>query len=502
MELLTQRLAMKTVCMFCVFILCQICTHAQDWSQLPELPVWYELENTSFGKNMTYLPDFDTARGGFNALTHYIAGQQNPTWYNRYKGDTENMFQWSTTFYDMITGDFNGDGINDYMGGTGEVYQGVKISSPPKLPHVAGGYPTGYGSYIFDFDNDGKYDVIKRNNDQPDKNGKLGSIIFGNSDLTKMQVVALPHTSDSTDCILDAYTNNGKARMITLAVDESNKSAKLVLWEIRFITAGSKISVEYIQLYSKQVPYSSAIDSRWSFTVHDKDLKMINILDDVYLINENGILTRHSQSVRPYINLNHIIQSNVINEYIAIGDINNPDINKRPALFVRGNPYSDSIPYARLYRGYYNSSDDYLTLTNAVSVGDINNDGFSDIATYYDGWKTSFGITKFVIYLGIDKSVGVTEQPQNTISFNLQSNNPIARTGKLQVTIKAHPHTSLTLMLYDMRGAQVAELWKGLATGLEQQLALDISTYHLSTGMYNLRLQSGAQFTDKAIIIE
>jgi len=93
-----KRLVMKTVCFVLAFILCQGITHSQDWSQLPELPVWYELENTSFGKNMSYFPNFDTARGGFNALTHYIAGQQNPTWYNRYKGDTENMFDWGGAF--------------------------------------------------------------------------------------------------------------------------------------------------------------------------------------------------------------------------------------------------------------------------------------------------------------------------------------------------------------------------------------------------------------------
>ena len=101
-------------------LLCAATLIAQDYSKLPELPVWYQLDNANVNP-IAYLPDFDSLRGGLNALAiQSDKGITNQTWYNRFQVDTMNMFSWSTTFYALLAGDFDGDGVDDYYGGSGD----------------------------------------------------------------------------------------------------------------------------------------------------------------------------------------------------------------------------------------------------------------------------------------------------------------------------------------------------------------------------------------------
>ncbi|MBL7974115.1 MAG: VCBS repeat-containing protein [Candidatus Kapabacteria bacterium] len=517
-ELLTKRnypamLVIKAITIVLVLLCLPHATHAQDYSKLPELPVWYELENTSFGKNMYYFPNFDTARGGINAFIPYF-GANTPTIYNRYKGDTENMFNWGARAAHLM-GDFNGDGIQDfYFQSTCSFYVGKKNGVPPDTPEVKSyyndirknGFNVGY--FKGDFDNDGKEDVLVSSDSKPTKEYNLGSIIFGNADLSKMQVVNLPHTNDAgfyQECILDAYTNNGKARMITIAADNQFKTAKLVLWEIQFITAGTDLKVKYNNVYSQPIPYSVGVNAPLRLLGINNDKRVIVILDDVYQIEENLIEHKKAFSSRPYKILHHYINNEVHYEYTAISDITNPIFNNRLGLITKGNPFTDSIPYAKIYLGYYNNSDDYLILSNAISVGDVNNDGFGDIAVYYDGWKVSYGITKFAIYLGIDKNVGVNEQPQNTTTKHIAisvRNAVVSKGSSLDVHATAEHSGTYTIDLYAMDGKKITTLWSGALQQGETDIPLPPLPTTLAAGRYNLMIDNGTQFNVCGVIVQ
>jgi len=123
---------------------------------LPELEEWYSWPG-AFGGHISYLPNFDVANGGINAITQRRSG--NPTWYNRFAYDTTNQFTWISPWV-VTRVDLNGDGLIDYVDAEGNVYQGVKENSPP-IPVVGVKY-SGLqgGGFVGDFNNDGFEDII------------------------------------------------------------------------------------------------------------------------------------------------------------------------------------------------------------------------------------------------------------------------------------------------------------------------------------------------------
>ncbi len=493
-------------------------THAQDYSKLPELPVWYELENTSFGKNMTYLPNFDTARGGINAFIPYTSSNT-PTIYNRYKGDIESMFNWGSGLLGTGGGastmaDFDGDGILDFFEiGVIGFYKGKGNGIPPDTNGVKSYFTevskNNYGTqyYVSDYDNDGKQDVIISYG-TPSKEKQLGSIIFGNADLSKMQVVALPHTNDAgfyQECIIDAYTNNGKARMITLAVNETTKTSKLVLWEIVFITAGTNISAKYNSISTQFIPYTVGVNAPLRLLGINNGKRVIVLLDDVYQIEENLIEHKKAFSSRPYKILHHYINNEVLYEYTAISDITNPIFNNRLGLITKGNPFTDSIPYARINKGYYNSIDDYLILKDVLAIGDINKDGIGDVATYYEGFQNNNETNKFAIMLGIDNNVGVNEQPQNTTTKHIAisvRNAVVSKGSSLDVHATAEHSGTYTIDLYAMDGKKITTLWSGALHQGETDIPLQPLPTTLAAGRYNLMIDNGTQFNVCGIIVQ
>lgn len=498
---------MKTTIVLLVLFILTSNTFSQDWSKLPELPVWYELENTSFGKNMTYLPNFDTAHGGLNALIPYTSSNT-PTIYNRYKGDTESMFNWGSGLLGTGGGastmaDFDGDGVLDfYQNGVIGFYKGKSNGVPPDTIGIRSYYfevdknNTTGKYYVSDYDTDGKQDVIISYG-TPSKEKQLGSIIFGNADLSKMQVVALPHTNDAgfyQECIIDAYTNNGKARMITMTWDNNRSNSSLHLYEIRFITSGTTVKVEYQKLSSLFL----SNENSESFLIGIKTFHLYNNTQHSLLF----IATLYNLDNDAFEKL--WFRSQGSPEFkipVSIPDVNLPgwftiSISAKFDLCYGGNPRNNPNPIAKLPDNVMLTDGSGTRLLGVSSVGDINHDGLGDIAAYYSGIDGN----AFRIYLGVVGTVGVQDNTETKLTINIP--NPVQRKHPFEILIKSPSETPAQCELYDMRGKLIALVWQGELQSGTNNIGITVHRTEVSAGMYNLRITYGSQFTDKAIIIE
>jgi len=118
---------MKTlVVAFAVLLLGRVPLPAQKILQdtIPQLKEWWRAPETEKGLGkygVCYIPNFYHGR---DAMGVSINNGQMETWLNRFPGDRENIFTWKGGG-PVLQGDFNGDGITDFMAG-GYIYRGIK----------------------------------------------------------------------------------------------------------------------------------------------------------------------------------------------------------------------------------------------------------------------------------------------------------------------------------------------------------------------------------------
>src|ERR1700754_3777649 len=108
----------------------------------PELEEWFYIDGQDswmlggIGKEFSYLPDFEPARGGTNATLVQVHTSV-PTWYNRYHGDTINQFSWPVlSGRDMRKADLNADGVDEYISRNGLLHRGITQGEPPEREFI------------------------------------------------------------------------------------------------------------------------------------------------------------------------------------------------------------------------------------------------------------------------------------------------------------------------------------------------------------------------------
>ncbi|MFN8368022.1 MAG: T9SS type A sorting domain-containing protein [Candidatus Kapaibacterium sp.] len=494
---------MKLFLVLLLVVCSTLATHSQDWSKLPELPVWYE-EVNGRGINMSYLPDFDTANGGTDAI---YFGYGNFTNYNRYKGDTINMFSFDHGHSRIWHGDFNGDGITDYSTSYCMFYKGVKKFAPPQLPKAIDYDVTkcaGVIGTVADINNDGKDDMIYFESPSPDTSKILGALLLGNEDIQKMELVYLPFTEwfdfdESAQCLKDAYYLEGKgARIITMTWDKNYKNGKLHMWAVDIAGDLGKRTVNYRWLATLKCNFEPAQYIASFYTgIHIKNLGLncfklhpdtYNLVDDKFDKTLSNLATGSGGSI-----LFEKAFRKTQNLGWCYGLVNN---NECAVVCFEGSPLQENQPIARFPCTVKVSPDEELRAASIISSGDVNHDGINDIACTYTNGKRLFRI-----YLGIDGSTNVSgEDSQTTITINIQ--NPLPNKQQYSIHITSQRETSATLELYSLQGTKVMDVWNGELTVGENSISCNVQKYNLSNGMYNLRLNAGKHVMDKAIIIE
>ncbi|MBL7998643.1 MAG: VCBS repeat-containing protein [Candidatus Kapabacteria bacterium] len=517
---LTRQTTTRTQGAFLISILLALAalTHtaiAQDWSKLPELSVWYEEVNGIGGSGLSYLPDFDIANGGKNAL--YCGGK---VIYNRFKGDTATMFNFAGGSK-VLYGDYNGDGIRDYFTNHYHMYQGVKNGAPPK-PQYVSRYYDGYSHFAFitstDINQDGKDDIVFASSSFPDtvQPKGIGTVLVGGDDLRQLERIKLPCTPTmyndlsrvrvEEQCLMDAYYLEGKGmRIITLTWIRDKKAGGITqgtlrLWSVALSGTQNNRTVKYELLTSYSLeggdaiyayPYLFKAYNQAKPEVHGFKLSPItfNLINDTFSQVSFGIQqgsggTRISlQSVR--------------------GESHFTWLDARPKngelqlLCFDGNPSQPQLPFAYLpcYIPYPGESDK-LNVYDFHTIGDVNGDGLNEIACAY----TNSRMRIFRIYFGMDGTTSVIENPNTQLQLEFPQ--PMQATKPVLLRITINEAMRGTLTLYTQRGEIAATVWSGDLNSGENAIPFDAQRLGVGRGWYNIRLQAGATVLDKPIIIE
>ncbi|MBL7999417.1 MAG: hypothetical protein JNL32_12355, partial [Candidatus Kapabacteria bacterium] len=223
-----------------------------------------------------------------------------------------------------------------------------------------------------------------------------------------------------------------------------------------------------------------------SFVWHSRDNKEHTLVaaygqTDIYSIVTNTLQFRWTKRRRE--GSGHYLLGNTT-DTISNGFVRgaNPHL-----LLYSSNPVKDTNAHAKIpifYKGQPYES--------VHAIGDINNDGFGDIAVVY-------GTEDFLtLYLG-RSSVLSTVIDDTRTNITLNNNQPCSKSGVLTVRVSSVEEREIRLSLYSLNGAIAADMGTYPTSG--GIVAIPLARYALSPGMYNLRCTIGTQVFDKGLII-
>jgi hypothetical protein len=162
-----------------------------------------------------------------------------------------------------------------------------------------------------------------------------------------------------------------------------------------------------------------------------------------------------------------------------------------PSVYVYdGNPASDSLAKAR-FPLYYKDGG----FETVCSCGDINGDGFGDLAVIYSTVNGGF----LVVYLGENPISFVADSDISMLNLDFSSEHPVSSGKSLQISLTVDKPGTYTVALYSLRGELISTLFsEQLPEGVHQR---SLSLGPLATGLYNVRFSGGGHSVDKGLMI-
>jgi len=403
----------KLVLLFALVLLCAAPSFAQKpiADTIPQLKEWWRAPETEKGLGkygVCYIPNFYHGR---DAIGVSINNGQMETWLNRFPGDRENVFTWKGGG-PVLQGDFNGDGLTDFMAG-GYVYRGVKNGEPPDSVPVR--YQNFFTDQVIDVNHDGFDDIISITGDGL---FTIVQIFYGASDFNNMKFVNIDRTP-----LIDSLTRgervymgaDGDMRFIMLTYKKVlpmekprdgyilyrakwNKGDTLPTFEklssvlryenneLPFQPGGAVFTSKHIQ--SKYfITRESLANSTFLYNIVIYDVTNDKFNEKLrYRADNTYTITPLSQSID-----NDEIEDLVIRQYGGTSTI---------LKFFSGKNLPDSIPFAT-----YQSGCDNPPIT-VCSIGDVSGDDIADLAidTYPSQYPNCFIIIK-----GFSESTNVVE---------------------------------------------------------------------------------------------
>ncbi len=187
-------------------------------------------------------------------------------------------------------------------------------------------------------------------------------------------------------------------------------------------------------------------------------------------------------------------------EIAGAGDFNNDGIND--LLIV--NPTCPNWGIGSLYLGYFwlneqpvwtiwgrDAPYDLIGIRFAAGVGDINNDGFDDVAfgafktTDFDGWRG-----RVIVLAGRAMQVNVDEEPIEVPSELDVSVFPNPFNSTLSISLDVPLHQEVMLSLYDLLGREVDVVYRGR---LSSNTISYVAPAAMASGVYFLRASTNSQ---------
>ncbi len=207
---------MKTGIHVILSVLLLTSARTQDYSTSSELKPqtltmkeWWKEDGNGYGVNgFTWLDNFYHGSGALAISTP--KGVQ--TWLLNHPWDTVSVFNWTNGDANIISGDFNGDSITDYLDGKGSLYLG-RAQDVPGSPRrvIADDLPT---RFVCDINNDGMDDavLVDQNTDTVGLRIWFGS---RNDSVLTSQVLFEGRYFDSSRKIVSIYAiSNKKVRVL------------------------------------------------------------------------------------------------------------------------------------------------------------------------------------------------------------------------------------------------------------------------------------------------
>jgi hypothetical protein len=224
---------------------------------IPVLEEWWRTEiSPSQWGGISFLPNFKDGHGAIAITT----GEGDKTWMLLFPGDTQNVFTWPNgAAFNIQTGDFNGDGIQDYLDRFGNIFPGIQNSQLPSIEtqyYASAGQTSGV-RLITDCNNDGFDDVI---NGSYLENKNILKVLLGNKDFTKLHTIEIikPKLSEFYDeSVVGIYHDSDKTwRMVcywddySLMMHSSQKkgNAGFVLYKLIFTSKNDSTEIQAIEI--------------------------------------------------------------------------------------------------------------------------------------------------------------------------------------------------------------------------------------------------------------
>jgi len=491
---------MQMLCAIAVAICCTANAQAQ-YDNVPELEEWFGMES---GYGLNYLPNFDVPNGGINALG--IKLYKTSTIYNRYPGDTVNHFTWGSAVC-IVYGDFNGDGIRDYVDYHGRLYLGVVAGTPPQTTEkklvTLGVYNGKHIGAVGDFDGNGIDDIITSSM----TSSPNGYLILGDRDTSQIRFVSFrfPGSEYGTRMFVAAYTEGGKARVISYSVGNGtfDSAEGFYLWDISVDKTGEPTVkftlLDKIERYIgvKQEPYYSYYNSWIYYDTATKErifligagaaIDMYSIIGDKFLLGKSGSKIGGSGRLIPT-----GINSSKTTAWCTGVKTGVPDQYSGIYLFFVGSPLSNSFPVAKVPWRYKDAG-----VIMIVGIGDVSGDGIGDVAITYNGWSGSF----FKIFKGINDASGVNSKPLPRFDMGQSIPSPAPREGECSIPITIEKSGHYVLTLYSLTRAEIVRVFEGELSEGSHNIVLEPKLYALSAGMYSLRLSDGLSVRERGFMV-
>ncbi len=469
---------------------------------IPLLKEWWRADGMQYAKyGMTWLDNFYHGKGALVVWTPKGV----KTWLLRFPGDTMNVFTWEIGSANIKTGDFNGDGITDYIDENGYIYEGIKNGEPPKAEAQAP-VKNFFPWIVTDVNGDGKDDMIKP--------GMPGSVLLGKTNLNEIinQKMILPEL-DSNNVPIVAYMVGAKEMRIicTRTYWTNNKN-----FPFRTIY---KDGLRLVRAWWDGTSYKSEILDQ--FTVDTQD--------GTGLYWVGGL---HSQPQgRYYFLCATQIASNVNNTDLTVYNLSNDKIEKLYGFRMDGIQAISSLRYGldsigvsslcvrqyqaspilHIYSGNISSTlqetANFTTVqvTTLISLPDVTGDSKPDLALSNEYDFTSANTKyRFSILSYKDTASNVVEEQENKPHFSIQvlPPMPVMRSQAIQIKVIGAKVGNYSLLVYDAVGKRLASKTIQIQELGENIINVDLSQFKIVNGEYTVQLEGNGRTAHCSIIIQ
>lgn len=491
---------MKTLVFLIVAVATFNAVFAQNGKQVQDLPELEEWFSMSSGYGISYLPNFDVANGGINATALNLRGTA--TIYNRFHGDTVNQFSWERASL-VVYGDFNNDGLRDYVDVGGRLYLGVGANAPPKQ--------TGkkildrdlwyerQGTVVNDFTGDGIDDIITRGKSIPDSINTDGYLIMGNADTSRIHSVSFKFPGTKRCLMIAAYTIGGKGRIISYGYGDGifDRNEGFYLWSIEVEKTGEP-TVKLALL--DKVERFKLPGAELFYTYYNSGLVKVSEQNIAFLAvkTSTSSIYRMANDKFEFQYENYAREGDFQFLERAIDRSGKPGWSRlslfgKWIVFYSGSPADDTIAKA-VFPGFYQT--DRLA-ERIVSIGDINGDEAGDVAMTFSGRSGR----SFVIAKGIT-STSVAEQAQAPFRLTQSIPSPVPASSQGVISVSLERSGQYSLTLYSLQGNEIGRVFSGELSAGEHQFVIEPKRYGLAPGFYSLRLSDGVRTRERGFMVE